>query len=133
MTITLTMPPNLEARLRDQAAREGVDAGTLVLRTLEQQFGETTHADRETELLSRISAGPSEAVWQRYHELAAKRDAATLAPEEHAELVELSDVIETADVRRLEHMVELAKLRGIDLRTLRSQLGIPAPDPGGAA
>lgn len=137
MTITLTMPPQLEARLRDEAAREGVDAGTLVLRTLEQQFGDSagsaSYSNREAELLVRIGSGPLEPVWMRYHQLSAKRDAETLTQEEHAELVALSEAIEAADVTRLEHMVELAKLRGVDLRTLRAQLGIPARDAGEAA
>src|SRR5687767_8453225 len=111
MTITLTMPPDLEARLRDEAARAGVDAGTLVLRTLEQQFRHATAAasasGREADLLVRINAGPSEEVWRRYHALSARREAEALTPEEHAELVSLSEAIEAADVTRLEHMVEL--------------------------
>src|SRR5438552_3762315 len=128
MTITLEMPLKLEARLLDEAAREGVDAGTLVVRALEQRFGSTASPSlpaREAELLLQIGEGPSESVWRRYHELSDRRDAEILTPQEHEELIGLSETIEAADVRRLEQMVELAKLRGVDLRTLRTQLGIP--------
>ena len=65
MTITLQMPPGLEASLRDQASREGVDASTLVLRALERQFGPAvgpSPAADEAELLLRINEGPSEMV-----------------------------------------------------------------------
>jgi predicted DNA-binding protein len=128
MTIALQVPPKLEARLRDEAAREGVDEGTLVLRAIEQQFDSATDmslAAREAKLALQINEGPSEAVWRRYHELSAKRDPETLTPEEHEALIGLSETIEAADMKRLEQMVELAKLRGVDLRTIRTQLGIP--------
>jgi len=128
MTIVLQMPPGLEASLRHRAASEGIDASTLVLRTLEQQFGSSvgpSAAQSEAELLLRINDGPSEEVWHRYHDLSEKRDLETLTPGEHDELVALSETIEAADVKRLEYMVELAKLRGVGLRTIRTQLGIP--------
>jgi hypothetical protein len=127
MTIVLQMPPGLEASLRDRAAREGVDASTLVLRTLEQQFGSSANpstADAQTELLLRLNEGPSEEVWRRYHELSAKRDSETLPSEQHDELIGLSQIIEAADVKRLEYMADLAKLRGVGLRALRAELGI---------
>jgi hypothetical protein len=58
--------------------------------------------------------------------LSAKRDAETLTPAEHQELISLSQSIEAGDVKRLDYMAELAKLRGISLRELRAQMGIPA-------
>jgi hypothetical protein len=131
MSITLELSPGLEASLRDEAAREGVDTPTLVLRTLQQQFGSSATPSRESELLLQINEGPSEPVWRRYHELSAKRDAETLAPAEHEELISLSETIETADVQRLEYMAELAKLRGVTLRQIRDQLNIPNPNHNG--
>lgn len=127
MTIVLQMPPGLEASLRDRAAREGIDASALVLRTLEQQFGSSespSTAKADADLLLRINEGPAEEIWRRYHELSAKRDSETLTPEEHDELVALSETIEAADVKRLEYMAELAKLRGVSLRALRAELVI---------
>jgi hypothetical protein len=104
-----------------------------VLRTVEQQFGSApTPSDssaeaREKELLQQINEGPSELIWQRYHQLAAKRDAEMLTAAEHDELVALSETIEAADVQRLGHMAELAKLRGTKLSAVRDQLGIRNP------
>jgi hypothetical protein len=128
MSITLQLAPGLEASLRDTAAREGVDTTTLVLRTLERQFGpesKPTSSSPEADLVLKISEGPSEATWQRYHELSEKRDAETLSTAEYAELTKLSESIESADVRRLEFLTELATLRGTTLSVVRDQLGIP--------
>ena len=62
MTITLKMPPPLEARVREEAAREGIDPGTLVLRAVEKQLAphaDTTKEMSEPELLRLINAGPA--------------------------------------------------------------------------
>ncbi len=130
MTITLNVKPSLEVLLRDQAAREGIDANELVLRTVEQAFGfreQEGKSVRETELLQLITQGPTEAAWQRYHELAQKRDAESLTTAEHQELIALSEEIEGLGVDRLEHLAELARLRGVTLSSLQHQLAIPAP------
>jgi hypothetical protein len=80
-------------------------------------------------LLEKINEGLSPETWQRYHELKARRDAATLTPEEHAELIALSDTIEAWNVRRLEFVAELARLRGVPFPLLVRQLGlVPAGD-----
>ena len=130
MAITLQMPPRLEARVREEAAREGIDPGTLVLRAVEKELTPQAGADgglSEPELLRLINEGPSESVWTRYRELAARRDAGTLAAAEHEELIRLSDAIESADVQQLEWMAQLARLRGISLSQLRAELEIPNP------
>lgn len=135
MTITLKMPPPLEARVREEAAREGIDPGTLVLRAVEKQLApqaDAADALAEPELLRLINVGPPESIWTRYRELAAKRDAQTLSAAEHEELIGLSDAIETADVRRLQWMAQLARIRGISLSRLRAELQIP-PGPQGQA
>lgn len=133
MAITLQMPARLEARVREEAAREGIDPGTLVVRALEKQLTAQPGGDAqlpEQELLRLINEGPSDAVWTRYRELAARRDAETLTPAEHEELIRLSDAIEAADVRRLEWMAQLARFRGISLSQLRAELDIPQPSTG---
>jgi predicted DNA-binding protein len=43
MTLTLVLPPEIEAKLKEQAAREGKDPQTFVLEALEQTLsGEST-------------------------------------------------------------------------------------------
>jgi hypothetical protein len=83
----------------------------------------------EVRLLEKINEGLSPETWQRYRALKAKRDAATLTPEEHAELIALSDMIEAWNVRRLEFVAELARLREVPFPELVRQLGlVPAAD-----
>lgn len=140
MTVTIDLAPDLEARLRDEAARQGMDFNTYVnTRVLDCVGGVDRRSPgpgnsqglpaAEADLLQRINAGPTEEVWRRYHALVAKRRAETLSPAEHAELIELSDWIEEANAQRIGHLVELARLRGQSLSTLMAQLGISAPAP----
>jgi len=134
MTITIDLPPHLEARLREEAARAGLDADTFIRNALEERVRQPHTHDtpphlprEEAELLQRINEGLPPAVWQRYQELDAKRRAETLTPEEHASLIALSDQIEGANARRIEYLVELSRLRQVSLETVMDQLGIQAP------
>lgn len=82
---------------------------------------------RETELLQEINRGLSQQDWQRYRELVARRRAETLTPAEQTALIVLMDQIEEANARRIEHLIELARLRGTSLEALMDALGIKAP------
>jgi hypothetical protein len=80
----------------------------------------------ETELLQAINQGPPPEVRERYEALTAQRRAGTLAPEEHAELLGLSDEVELFEARRVEHLAELARPRGVSLAAVMDSLGILA-------
>ena len=83
----------------------------------------------ETELLSRINQGLPEDASHRYHELMSKRRAGTLTPEEHQELLRLTDVAEALQAERAQYLAELARLRGTSLSALVEELGLqPSPD-----
>jgi len=82
---------------------------------------------QETELLEKINQGLPAALWSRYHELIAKRRAETIASNEQAELLSLTDEVETLHAQRIEQLAELARLRGISLAALMEQLGVQAP------
>lgn len=82
----------------------------------------------ETELLLRINQSLPAEVASRYDELIAKRRAETLTPDEHRELLELTEIAEGRDADRLEALVELARLRRTSLRKLMEALGIRPPD-----
>lgn len=135
MSLTIDLPPELEARLREEAAREGVDAGTFIRNTLEERVRQGCSAteppshlpQQEAALLQKINEGLPPEKWQRYRELVAKRRAETLQPDEHASLIELSDQIEAANARRIAHLIELARLRQTSLEALMEQLGIKSP------
>lgn len=132
MTLTIELPPHVETRLRDEAARDGLDTGAFVLNLLEKSVELTRRepqhlSQMEAELLQSINEGLPPEKWQRYQELVAKRRAKSLTAEEHRELIELSDSIEETNARRIGHLVELAQLRNISLESLMQNLGISPP------
>jgi hypothetical protein len=129
--VTFTLPAELEKAVTEEAAKTGIDAGTFVVRTLEERLRHNTPQrmpshlyQEEAFLLQRINQVLSEATWQEYHHLIAKRRAETLMQEEHERLIALSDGIEAAHTERIAHVAELAQLRQTPLKTLMAQLGI---------
>ena len=76
----------------------------------------------ETELLQKINQGLPPEVRKRYEELNAKLHEETITPEEHQEFLQLVDRIELADAERMQHLIELARLRNISVDTLMNQL-----------
>jgi hypothetical protein len=132
MTITLKITPDLEEALRETAAREGLAPDRYVLNLLREQLKRNQrmppHLPREeAELLQKINQGLPEATWERYRALKLKRDDETLTPEEHAELIALTDAIEGWNVQRLEIVSQLAKLRGVQLPEMMKELGLIPP------
>ena len=71
----------------------------------------------EAELLQKINQGIPSDTQKNYDELIAKRQAETLTPEEHSELLRLTEQIEKLQAQRLESLAELARLRKTSLST----------------
>lgn len=84
----------------------------------------------EANLLLRINQGLPEELRRRVDHLIAKRQAHALTPDEHAELLRLTDAVENREADRLEALMELARLRGTSLAALMQKLGIKAPAHG---
>ena len=130
MTIEITY--ELESRIRQRAAQQGLDVTEYVSRTLQDhlrgaEISEIRHlSGEESRLLQEINVGLPEATWRRYRELIQKRQAGALAAAEQAELIAISDQIEELDARRAERLVELARVRKTSLAALMEQLGIKA-------
>lgn len=82
----------------------------------------------ESELLAKINQGFPPDVQRRLNELVAKRQAETLTPGEHEELLRLIEQSEKAEAARVEALAQLAALRGVSLTKLMDDLGIKAPD-----
>lgn len=78
----------------------------------------------EAELLERINMSLPEATLDRYRELIALRREERLTPEEHTELLAISDALETLHVQRMEDLIKLAAVRGVSLTRLVDDLGI---------
>lgn len=81
----------------------------------------------ESELLLKVNEGVPSDIQARYSELIAKRQAETLTPDEYEELLRLTRQVEKLEVRRVEYLAELARLRGTSLTALMEDLGIRPP------
>ncbi len=81
-------------------------------------------SERETELLMKINQGLPSATQQRLNELIHRRQAETISSKELRELKQLTDRIEKSDAKRLELLIEPARLRNVPLKKLIKQLGL---------
>jgi len=95
--------------------------------SLQASEGPTRLSAKESELLERINAGPSQEEWAKFHELRERRRDETITEKEQAELLHLVDVIEQFQAARVEALVALSQLRGIPLPELMQSLGIKSP------
>jgi hypothetical protein len=84
----------------------------------------------ETELLVKINQGLPDHLRQRYDTLAVKRDQETLTPEEHVELLRLTEQVEQLHAERIESLSALAQLRAKSLTEVMNDLGVRAPTHG---
>ena len=83
----------------------------------------------EAALLLRIGRGLPPARRRRYDALLLKRDEEMLSPEEHDELIRLTDELEQLQAERAEAIVALARLRRMSPVALLTSLGLrPASD-----
>ncbi len=96
----------------------------LALRARRQAPGMTA---AEAALLGRINQGLPEELRQRYQHLSDLRRQQTLTPDEHAELLRLTDEVEQREADRAAALAQLAQSRGISLGELMQALGIRGP------
>lgn len=111
------------ARLQMQDLERFVDRAIA----LQAQRRAPSLSRRETELLQKINQGLPAQMRQRYEELNDKLHEETILPEEHEELLQLVEQVELADAERLQHLIELARIRNISVEELMSQLDIRRP------
>lgn len=78
----------------------------------------------ESRLMLKISEGVPSDIRKRFSELVSGRQEEKLGPDEHRELLQLTDLIEKADAERMKHISELAHIRGVSLEVLMRELGI---------
>jgi hypothetical protein len=82
----------------------------------------------ESALLARINQGLPIEDRDRMLALIEKRDTEAITAEEWQEFAALTDRLELLHANRLAALAELAKLRGVTLDEVMSQLGIQFPD-----
>jgi hypothetical protein len=102
-TITLNLSPELEHQIHTEAARQGVELDRYILNALQERLQPRlpTTQPTEADLLQQINIGFSAQTWEQYHALIAKRHAETLTPEEHEQLIQMSDRLEQLNVTRI--------------------------------
>jgi hypothetical protein len=76
-------------------------------------------------LFEQINRTPPETDQREYAQLRRKLKEETLTEVEHSRLKELIDQRELLNAERVEALAQLATLRGVSLRQLMAQLGIP--------
>jgi hypothetical protein len=81
----------------------------------------------ELALLQKIHQPVPLATQTRYNQLRNRLHAETLTPEEHQELLTLTDTVEQAEAQRLKNLLELADLRQVSFPELMQQLNLQAP------
>lgn len=131
MSITIQISPELEERLKESAAEAGLDIDQYVIEILKGKVqpgasGELSPEEKERRLLQKVNLGIPVATWKRYNYLKALRDSEQLDPEEHVELIRISDQIEETNAERMKYLIELAKLRQVSLKEVMNVLGIKA-------
>jgi deferrochelatase/peroxidase EfeB len=130
-TINLNLPPELEHQIRTEAARQGVEPDRYILNALQERLQPRlpTSQPTEADLLQQINIGFSAQTWEQYYALIAKRHAETLTPEEHEQLIQMSDRLEQLNVTRIQALIQLATFRNQPLTDLMQTLGInPHPE-----
>lgn len=134
MTLTLNIESELEMQVRCEAARRGCNIQEYVVQAVaeclrrDQQNVLPCLSEHESQLLQQINIGLPEETWQRYRALVAKRRHEDLTPDEHREIMQISDRLEHLNAHRIALLIELARLRNLPLRTLMQQLGITPTD-----
>ena len=123
MTVLLHLPPDLEARLTDAAAQEGVDPEELILQTLLNRF----HADDEARLRQQIADWIAPEDWQRYQELVRARARGGWTKAEGAEFFALNERVERRHAERLQRVLDFAQKTGRTFAEAMEELGLRFP------
>lgn len=132
MTILIDIASELENEIKQAASREGVSPDVFIVESVVQRLHPVRHrqsktarlSKAESELLQKINQSLSQVEWAKYRELIAKREAEIISPQELLELISISDQLEELNVKRIEHLTELAKIRAISLPALIKELGL---------
>lgn len=124
--MTLQLLPELERSVRAAAKEEGVSADTFVARVLEQHLRRRAISvpESEAELLRQLNLGLTAQQWRRLYQLRDIMENEALSAEDQAELIGLTDRLESANAKRIEALIKLAALRRTTLDALLEEFGL---------
>ena len=128
MSVSITLPDDLEQFLQRQARLMGGPVETLLTRTIVERWQGVNRSphlpNRETELLARLQTlFPFEQTCE-YQDLCRRSDAKSLTESERERLLVLIEQRDEQNAERLAIAAELANLRGLSLREMMAELGI---------
>lgn len=132
MSINLQISKELEELLQKEASKKGMQLDSFLSKFLENSFLNKKNNSRlsakESELLQKINEGFSNEFWSRYKFLVRKRQLEEITSNELQELIEMTDELESSNVKRITYLSELAKIKKTTLPVLMKDLGIhPVP------
>jgi hypothetical protein len=84
----------------------------------------------EAELLLRINQDLPEELRLRYEVLIGRRRDMSLTPDEQIELQQLTDQVENCEADRVRALADLARIRGVSLSQLMTDLGVTSTSNG---
>lgn len=113
MPLIISLQPDVEARFREEAERDGI--------TLEQF---TTRRITEAELLWRIHTAVPESETRLLRRLLRKKSKGVLTQQEELDLQYILDQREERGAQRLRDLILLSQLRATPVRQIMEQLGI---------
>lgn len=123
MSLTISLPPDVERRLAEEAEREGMTADELASRTLQIRWA-TAPMLSESQLLERINEGFSEVFWERYQTLQGQMRNEVLSETDRTEYLAMVGQVEKRQTERLGQLSELARRRGVSLFQVIHDLGL---------
>ena len=128
MSLTLTLPPDLQSALRRAAGHNGVDEETLALQILTQHLNFATASNEETLVarIQKLSEPRPQTTSERQAQLLQRSREGSLTDAEQQELFSLTDEAEERTAIRLELLLELSQRRGTSLIETISQLPLGA-------
>lgn len=97
--------------------------GHLIARRKYPNFSEA-----ESELLLKINKAIPTKLQEQFRLLSDKMNYETITDAEHKELLKLVDKLEAKNVKRLEYLIDLARIRNISLDEVMKQLQLNVPN-----
>jgi hypothetical protein len=128
MSLTIQLPITTEHYLRESATREGMPLERYISQLLTAtSISKTPKKQKpltEGELLKHSQLAIQTADLEEYHRLRTLFKTDKITENERESLIQLNDLIEIAHAKRMNYVLQLAKLRNISLEKAMSDLEI---------
>ena len=128
MSVSITLPDDLEQFSQRQARLMGVPVETLLACTIVERWQDVNRIsrlpNRETEFLARLQTLFPFDQTREYQDLCRRSDTKSLTESERERLLVLVEPRDEQNADRLTIAAELANLRGLSLREVMVELGI---------